>query len=418
MVCLNLPKAVRVVIDRVKDLEKKISHATWCSLLCFFLFNCKSLSDVARRLPFSMSVSTMAYAAKIFPFNRFRRRLMASVLRKYGGNLDPENFVFIIDDTDNPKWGKFSFSCGRWKGSKGHYTGQKVMVLALVDLTTHVGIPIAYEILPKRLSKADPSAIDYVPELIKSALNAGYPKLTVVADSWFSSADLMAKIESLGCHFVVEIKSNRKVKTNPGANVAKVCLPDAFGKKERQRTVTSWDSKARQNGEKTGKVIAAAHLQINKRTKPLKCIAVYNRKNNLSAFAYYASTDRSMSRARIWMLSRARWAIECIFRTVKQWLSFGRLSCAGENAAHLAVAMPFYLYGLLRLEEPSFWGLEKLESVDRMLAKIQEGGFDKALEIMLNNPNHQRVKILRDRRCKENVNRKPCTKPAGRLKVA
>jgi hypothetical protein len=339
-------------------------------------------------------------------------------LRKFDGKLDPDNFVFVVDDTDNPKSGKFIFQNGRWGSSKGTYAGQKIMLLAIVDLRSHVAIPIAYEILPKRRSKADPSAIDYVPQLVKSALDEGCPPLTVVADSWFDSVKLMDDLQLLGCPVVWEIKSNRKVKTNPGANVASKTLAEAFENKPRARTITSWDCNKIQRRKKVGKVIAEAHIQINKRPTPIKCIAVYNRRNSVSAFAYYASTDRSLSRARIWMLSRARWAIECIFRTVKQWLSFGRLSCKGENAAHLAVAMPFYIYALLRLEPPTFWGLEEVESPDRMLGKIQEKSFEKALDIMLSNPSHPRVQVLRQRRSVKNVNRKPVTGPAGRAKAA
>jgi len=417
MIYLTVPKSVRSVADRVKDLCENFRYTALCSLICFFLFNCKSLSDAARKMPFSGSVSSMANAAKLFPFNRFRRRLLKSILRKYGGVIDPKDFAFVIDDTDNPKSGKLIFQGGRWGSSKGIYIGQKVMLLALVNLKTHIAIPIAYEILPKRQSKDEPTAIDHVSSLVKTALDAGYPRLTVVADSWFDSVKLMSQLCTLGCHYICEIKSNRKVKANPSPNVSWISLPDLFSELPRTRVITKWDSKAIQQRKKAGKVIAEAFVQLNNRKTPVKVIAVYNRRNSVAPFAYYASTDRSISRARIWMLSRARWSIEFIFRTTKQWLSFGRLSCSGENAAHLAVAMPFYLYSLLRLEPPSFWGLNELESPDRMLAKIQEKGLEKTFDILLSNQNHPRLNSLRRRRCMENVNRKPCCKPAGELMV-
>lgn len=348
MIYLTLPKPIRFVADRFNDFCQDFSYSTLCSLICYFLFNCESLSDLARRFPFSKSVSALAAAAKLFPHKKFRSRLLSSVLRKLGATLtDPKNqgnWAFVVDDTDNPKFGKCMFENGLWGSSKGTYKGQKIMTLSLVNLITHQAIPIAYEIIPKRKNKKDPSAITFVTKLVKKALDCGYPKLPVVADSWFDSVDLMADIQSLGCHCLIEIKQNRRVKINPGSNVKTTTLEQAFIKKPRVRLKTSWDSKEIQQGKRAGKCCSELFVKINRRNGFVKCIAVYNRKDNASPFAYYISTDPSISRARMWMLSRARWSIECIFRTVKQNLSFGSLSCQGENAAHLAL-----VYAILSL---------------------------------------------------------------------
>ena len=210
-----------------------------------------------------------------------------------------------------------------------------------------------------------------------------------------------------------EIKSNRKVKTNPGVNMKFKNLYDTFLNLKRTRTITPWDCEKIRQRKKVGKCVSERVLWINKRKKPVKCIAVYNRRNSHKAFAYYVSTELLISGARMWMLSRARWAIECVFRTVKQCLSFGRLSCQGENASHLAVSMPLYLYGLLRLEKPEFWGLCKLESPDKMLAKIKHQGMEQSLNIIAGNPKHERLKIWCQRKTLVNTSKKPCTKPAG-----
>lgn len=418
MININVSKGARTIADRLINLSDKVKYRALSSLICFFLFNCRSLSDAVRRFPFSVSVSSLANAAKLFPFNRFRQRLLQSVLRKYGGKIDNKNFAFVIDDTGNPKSGLNIFGKGVWGGSQGTYNGQKILLLALVDLRSHIAIPLAYEILPKRKNKNAPTAMEQVVQLLKLVLEAGYPNLDVVADSWFDSVALMHDINALGCHFVCEIKSNRRVKSNPGKNVRTRSLADIFNEVKRVRTITSWDSQAIQKRKKKGKCIAELHLKLNNKKVAVKSIAVYNRRNSTNAFAYYASTNQAMSRARIWMLSRARWSIECIFRTVKQCLSFGRLSCGGESAAHLAVGMPFYLYALLQLEPPQFWGLTEKESPDRMLAKIAEQGLQKSMDIMLGNPEHPRLKILRTRRDVKNVSRKPTNKPAGERMAA
>ena len=418
MINILLPTGARAVANNLSDMFEDIRFSALCHLICFFLLNCHSISDLVRRAPFSLSVSSLSKAAKSFPINRFRRRLLSSILRSHGGAIDPQNFAFVIDDTSNPKSGKRIFNKGVWGGSQGLYSGQKIMLLSLVNLKTHASFPLTYMILPKRESKTDKSAIDHALELVKLALNEGYPKLTVIADSWFDSVKLMANLNEINCHFVVEIKSNRKVKSNPGVNVKPTTLQKAFEDVARIRTITDWDSLAIRRRKRGGKVISEIAVQLTNRTTPVKCIAVYNRKNSVSPFAYYVSTDRSISRARIWMLSRARWSIECIFRTLKQGLSFGRLSCIGEEAAHLAVAMPLYLYGRLRLEPPEFWGLTQLESPDRMLGKISAVSLQKSLDILIGNPNHDRVKTLRYRRSVDRANRKPYSRPAGEASAA
>jgi IS4 transposase len=43
-------------------------------------------------------------------------------------------------------------------------------------------------------------------------------------------------------------------------------------------------------------------------------------------FAFYASSDTTISGTKIWEYSRARWAIEKLFRDLKQNLSFGTLA--------------------------------------------------------------------------------------------
>ena len=111
-------------------------------------------------------------------------------------------------------------------------------------------------------------------------------------------------------------------------------------------------------------------LQLKKSNRVFKVISFYNNRRNKRGFAYYLSTDLSISGARMWMLSRARWSIECIFRTCKQNLSFGSLSCKSKNASNLAVEMPFYLYTSIALNPEDFGG-KKGEPIDVILSRIR-----------------------------------------------
>ena len=156
--------------------------------------------------------------------------------------------------------------------------------------------------------------------------------------------DFMQRICARGMPYFGEIKSNRRVKANPSPLTPWTSLREAFHSLSRQRVVSDWDGRAIREGKKKGKVLTRRVLQIKNRTTPVCVVAVYNRRNSKSPFAYYLSTDRTSTGARCWRLSRARWSIECVFRTCKQNLRFGKLPCASKEAAYLAVELPLYIY--------------------------------------------------------------------------
>ena len=97
------------------------------------------------------------------------------------------------------------------------------------------------------------------------------------------------------------------------------------------------------------------------------CLAVFNRRNGVKAFAYWATTDLSMNAEQIWEHSRSRWKIECMFRDLKQHLSFGRLPCASEESADLSIYLPLIIYTSLRLDHTN-WGCEADQSIGKMTA--------------------------------------------------
>lgn len=74
--------------------------------------------------------------------------------------------------------------------------------------------------------------------------------------------------------------------------------------------------------------------------------------------------------------------------------------------------MPFYLYGLLILEKPKFWGLNELESPDMMLAKIREKGYLETLNTITKNSDHPALKVLFQRRTVDKASQKPSTRTA------
>ena len=374
-------------------------------IICYFLFGSDSLSAACRALPFIPSVSSLSRSVEKIPSNRLMRRLQKSILRKK--NINPNDWIYVLDDTSNPKHAHL-FRAGWWGSSGGVYFGQKIMVLILVNIKTHQAIPLDYHIVPKKKHDKSPKVNYYAQYLLRKALNCGFPKLDVVADSWFDGRAFMQTIERMGLNLIFQVRNNRKIKKNPGKYVRWESIKDAFKSIKKNRVKTDWDSKKVKRGFKRGKSISQAHVQIRNRGKSLKMIAVYDRKNSVNAFGFYASTDQSMSGSRIWMLSRARWSIEVIFRSLKQHLSFGKLSCRPKEATHLSVAMPFYLLYILSEKCP-----DSLE-IPRYLGQIRENCFNETIDILTKNPQHPMVSKLRGRRRVDRAHRKPCDSVCGK----
>jgi len=402
-----------MLADRYKDLTvgRLACYNNLCALIQLFLFSHDTLSETVRNTPWTHSVSDLSRAVHDFNGNRFMRRYRESILRKYKGiPMNPDDFCFAIDDTDNPKYGKNTYRNGRWRSSKGPYIGQKILVVALVDIKRGFSIPLSYAFVPKKDDPEYKSGLDLSVELLSEILVAGFPRLKVVTDSWFDSAAFIADLKELGLEFAGEIKGNRNVKDNPGPTVKWKKLPQLFKGVKRYRLSSRFDSKKVKMRQRKGKCAAEKIIMIKNFKSPLKCIAVYNRRNGKNAFAYYVSTDLSLTGAQLWEFSRARWKIECLFYDLKQNLSFGRLPCAGKEGADLAVCLPMLIYTSLRLDDAKKWGLEEQETIGTMVDKIKEKELTKSINTIIRNPKQIKVSILGARRKLSHINKKPVNK--------
>ena len=410
MIYTTVPTGVRALTDRFKDLFCIGTAGSYCNLsalFCYFLLQKNSLSEFVRSCPWTHSVSDLSRSILCFDKNRFMRRLRHSILRRYNGQISPEHFCWAIDDTDNPKYGKTIFRSGPWYSSKGIYNGQKIMVLALVDIKRGIALPIAYAIASKKDDPYYRSGPDLAVDLLKSVLAENFPKLPAVMDSWFDSSDLMDKLKEIGITYAGEMKSNRNVKTNPGPFANWTKFSDVFANQKRFRTPCRLDSLKVKRRQKKAKCSSTILGYIKNRKSPLKMTAIYNRRNSKSAFAYYASTDLSMSGARIWELSRARWKIECLFRDLKQCLSFGHLPIGGEKAADLAVCLPFILLVSLRLDGSRYWNVTSDKSIGDMTDQIREIGLTKAIDHLTRGNDSALISRFKARRDKGRLNKKP-----------
>ncbi len=403
MLTLFLPSPIRKIYFLFKDIFFALgfSYDESCAILLYFLLGAEGLCDLVRKCPWSPSVSSLSRAARKFEPNRFMRRNQKRILKKLAerGHAD---FCFAVDDTANPKYGSGVFGSSPFHSSGGPYFGQKILVLVIVDLKTRQALPISYVFLT---GKKDP---DHIPghhraiDLIKNALIKGFPPLPVASDSWFDSKEFIESVKNLGCDFAGELKATRLARTNSNPGTSRQRLKLWFEKLKRVRLS---QSRFQKRNEKRGKAFSLKTLFIKDLNLPLTVIAVYNRINGTTAFAYYATTDLSMTGARLWKYSRARWAIEVFFRDLKQSLAFGGLTAGGEGGAHMAVCIPLILLTSIRLDTKEIWDSKGKETLGTTVKRTRELALSKTIDAIVCRPHSSRVERLRARR--KNPNQKP-----------
>ena len=408
MINIRVPQGIRKVADQIKNIFLDSPHFGYnniCSLLVLFLFDLENLSELGRNSPWASSTSELSRAVQSFEPNRFMRRLQKSILRRYKGKINADDFCLAVDDTDNPKYGKGIFRAGNWKSSKGKYFGQKILMIVLVDIKRGIALPLSYEFLAKKDDPDYQLAFDVAIRLLQELFELGIPKIPLVADSWFFSADFATKLKNMGIDFIGEMKSNRKVKKTTQHSECWSSLLKLFAGLKKKKF----------GKKKAVKWYQECLLRVKKIDFKLRVIAVYNNRKERNPFAYYASTNSEISGARILKFYKARWKIECLFRDLKQWLSFGRLPCRGENAAHLAVCLPLALIVSLRLDSPQGWGLDKRDSIGKMISIVRENSLEKSLDFLVHNKESKLVDDLRARRDRSRVNKKCVNRTAEEM---
>jgi|JI6StandDraft_1071083.scaffolds.fasta_scaffold85198_2 hypothetical protein len=403
MLAIFLPSPIRKIYFLFRDIftASGFSYDEGCAALLFFMLGCQSLCDFVRRCPWSPSVSSLSRAARKFEPNRFMRRNQSRILKRIA-SCGHRDFCFAVDDTANPKYGNNAFASAPFHSSGGPYFGQKILVLVIVNLKTGQALPISYAFLT---GKKDP---DHVPghfraiDLIQGAIHNGFPPLPVISDSWFDSKEFIRSVKDLGCEFAGELKATRLARTNSNSGSPRQKLKLWFVKLKKIRLTRS---RFQKRHEKRGKAFSQATLFIKDLHIPLTVIAVYNRINGSTPFAFYATTDLSMTGARLWKYSRARWAIEVMFRDLKQSLSFGGLTAGGEGGAHMAVCIPLILLTSIRLDGKETWGSKSKETLGTTVQRQREIALAKAIDAIVASPHGSRAERLRARR--KNPNEKP-----------
>lgn len=352
-----MPSIVRKIGDRYKDLAAQSGIRNPClyAYIGMLFTGRPSLCGFSRLAGWTQSVSSMSRPTQQFDQemqNAFLKRHRWGFLQKIREAQD--DWVYVIDTTKNLKRTFGLEGLGRWGDSNSMiFEGQNLLVIAAIHKASGTSIPL--HVLPclKPSERKDNETANHrVIEVLDLLNQEGWPKLTVVMDSWFDAGWLYEQLSSRDYTFVVQLKQLRKPQLNPGPRTKKRKLSEIFDPLDRSLVITG----TRQKGVQKEKFYSERALWVsgshkeNKKIQ-LKVAAVYNESKDGKAFGFYATNDLSKSGAWLWNMSRSRWNIEVMFRDLKQHLCFGQFASKNANGSALGIVLPIVILGYLRLTE-------------------------------------------------------------------
>jgi hypothetical protein len=347
---LSCPKEIRDVADDFKDLLGS-SYTAFVAVLCGAIFGISGFNNIVRFLMFSPCVSALS---RFFndpelykKLNHRQRRRLLSILSRI--NKNPNRYLWVFDDTLVAHEGEKIWGTYWWHdhNTQGSVHGHKLLVLGIVDRDKKLLIPVFWEILHQEVEghedqheKGGQVAL----KLLDAAIEFGFPKLTVCADSWFACEEFFEALShpDRKMRFVLEIRCNRKVIGNGRAKNLNVSVDEFFSKRTRNvifyRRMKKW--------------AAEAVLRFKNSKQSLKTIAVANKKGLAhEAFAFYVSNQLTWNASQIWAIARDRWAIEVQFRDLKQIFTLGGAAVRSKQAVETSISVSAIALTVIRLEQ-------------------------------------------------------------------
>ena len=405
------PIQIRKLADRFKSTQE-CSFGCLGALFALHLFGCVSLCEGVRQLAWSPSVSALQNATAQFSTNRFMRRLRQGILRRIGNDLNGERYCFAVDDVPVECYGKNIFRIGNWPSHGGGLMrGQRILVLALIDRQRGVALPLAFELLTNTKDPEHRKATDVAVDLVKLILEERFPRLTVVFDSWFDSVRLMDELDNLEVTFVIEAKSNRKVKRCAAPGAKWRTWKDILHGRIKRGVKLAPTANSKEN--RGTRYVAEGRVCINGRDAMLKAAAMYNKPSVGKFFAVYVSNNLNLSGAELWSSSRARWHIEEAFRMLKQDFSFGKLPLQGRTGTEVSICFPFALLISFQLDR-SEW-TTKNTTIGSAVKEVRERSLNQIHDEYSRGSKRMSPLVLKSRRKIERNTKKPVNPTANEI---
>ncbi len=241
---------------------------------------------------------------------------------------------------------------------------------------------------------------DLAIEMLDWALQIGFPKCTVLADSWFGIGPFIQELNRLGLSYVVEIKKSYKVKTpckepklTPTGRKAKkqfdlINLPQYF--KGISSVARCGFCADKQSGKKEKvlyhtKTVTACLNSISGRhriiesTDPIKQTTKYLLTNELTWEA-----------TKIISVYSNRWVIEEFFRNAKQLTDMEGATIRSEQGVTTALCLVSWIDSLLHLENYKQSTAEKLSKESLTIPSIVRRAQYENLKAILKRARHDK----------------------------
>lgn len=375
-------------------------------------------SDVRRVLSqrycpfgFSPSVSTLGrlFDEEDLPpkLNRRHRKKLLRVLKEDLKD-DPHRYMWAVDDTIVPHWGKSIWGTYAWHdhNTGGTVFGHKLLVLGLVDRKRKLLIPVYWEILHREIEGHESEhekGWEVALNLLRQASDFGFPKLVVSADSWFAGEEFFDGLRSSEFSFVVEIRSNRKVMGERRSDDEDVRVDKYFA--ERKRHKISYRNK--------NKWAVEENLYFKDAARKLKAVAVANEKElDQECFAFYVSNRLTWNASQLWSVARDRWAIEVQFRDLKQIFTLGETAVRSRQAVETSISVAAIALTAVRLEQIALAGRNEDQHVrpipaGNIVREYQLQSLVASVSKLASNQSSPAVETLKRRLVPENLHQKP-----------
>ncbi len=207
-------------------------------------------------------------------------------------------------------------------------------------------------------------------EMLEWALSEGFPKSTVLADSWFGVGPFVKELKRLGLSYVIEIKScmnvqvpSNKPKLTPKGRVAKsqydlIKLPKHYKNIESSQACGFVANEEKGKKEKVLYHTKISTIRLNSFSDKQRVVESYD---PIKKTTKYLLTDQlTWEATKIISAYDCRWVIEEFFRNAKQLTDMEGATIRSEQGVTLTLCLVSWIDSLLHFENYKLCTADKL----------------------------------------------------------
>lgn len=329
-----------------------------------------SLTEIHRMWLKEKSISTLSHflSDAKFSTDEMQHLYILRVLHRY----KIKKGYFIIDDTMMHRSNFCKWIHGVFilfdHALKTNLKAVCVVVLYYSD-GSHIKCPLTFRIYYQESSRMPwthrkkiicKTKYDLAVEMLEWALEKGFPRCIVLADSWFGIEPFIKKLRHLGLSYILEIKHSlnlritcKEPKLTPTGRLAKKQydlkkLTEFF---KSISTFTSCGFAADNEKGKPAKIIYHAKItngRLNAIAGKHRIVESYD--PSTKTVKYLLTDQLTWESSKIITVYSYRWVIEEFFRNAKQLLDMEGATVRSEQGVTTALCLVFWIDFLLHLE--------------------------------------------------------------------